>query len=211
VTGRQKKNPGLSKEDEQLWEMVKQRIKPLDRTHRMRTPSPLQASESVTRPRADVLQKAVSNKPVAAHPQAAVHVTRKSVVHPSPPAPAAIERRKVRRLAKGQRVIESVIDLHGMRQDEAHAALDRFLMRAYADGMKFVKVITGKGSRPPDDAPWDGVAVKERGVLRRMVPLWLAQQHLSRIVVGFSSAGRGHGGEGAYYIELRRSGKTAPR
>jgi DNA-nicking Smr family endonuclease len=48
-------------------------------------------------------------------------------------------------------------------------------------------VITGKG-----------------GVLRDMVPRWLAEQELAPLISGVSSAHVKHGGGGALYVAVRR-------
>ena len=122
--------------------------------------------------------------------------------------PRALDRRTVRRLASGQLAIEAVLDLHGLRQREAHVALKAFLLRAQASGHRFVKVITGKGTARGDndneEAPFDLYGGEPRGVLKRLVPAWLGEPQFTAIVVGYSPAGRSHGGEGAYYIQLRR-------
>ncbi len=94
-----------------------------------------------------------------------------------------------------------------MRQSEAHPALRRFLLKAHADGRRWVLVITGKGaprgrSEEPEDAGYG--REEERGVLRRNVPRWLAEPELRAIVVGFTAAAIRHGGEGALYVQLRR-------
>ena len=68
-------------------------------------------------------------------------------------------------------------------------------------------VITGKG-RAVEDAALEFYAFMsqpERGVLRRNVPRWLAEPELRPLIVGFTTAVAHHGGEGAFYIELRRN------
>jgi DNA-nicking Smr family endonuclease len=47
---------------------------------------------------------------------------------------------------------------------------------------------------------------QERGVLRRLVPQWLAEPELRAIVLSYDTAGARHGGEGALYVRLRRLG-----
>jgi DNA-nicking Smr family endonuclease len=115
-----------------------------------------------------------------------------------PPALAQFERRLRQRVARGQATIDARLDLHGMTQTQAHAALLRFLTKAQAQGAILALVVTGKGSGA--EAP----AASERGVLRRQVPLWLALPEFRRFVVSFEQAHGSHGGEGALYLRLRR-------
>lgn len=121
-----------------------------------------------------------------------------------------LDDRQVRRIGSGRSGIDGRIDLHGMRQYEAHGALRVFLFRAVAKGHRMVLVITGKGSsaRDASDDRSFGEFVNEgalgRGVLRRNVPLWLAEPDLRAIVVGYTTAHIKHGGEGALYVQLRR-------
>lgn len=114
------------------------------------------------------------------------------------------DNKQARRLKSGRARVEARIDLHGMKQAEAHANLRRFLLACHADGLRTVLVITGKGGPVADSehgGRWpDG---RERGVLRRNVPIWLAEPDLRRIIVSFTSASARHGGEGAIYVHLR--------
>jgi DNA-nicking Smr family endonuclease len=113
-----------------------------------------------------------------------------------------LDRRLRQKLGRGSEPIERRIDLHGLTQAAAHDALAHFLRAAQGSGARTALVITGKGAR--SDEPFG-----ERGVLRRLVPQWLHHPELRQVVLGFEEAGRGHGGEGALYVRLRRGG--APR
>jgi DNA-nicking Smr family endonuclease len=115
----------------------------------------------------------------------------------SAPALAPIMRKEKHKIARGHETIDARIDLHGMTQTEAHAALRSLLRRSQANGAKFVLVVTGKGL--PNGA------FHGRGVLRRQVPLWLALPEFRRYVAGFDVAGASHGGEGALYVRLRKA------
>ena len=77
-----------------------------------------------------------------------------------------------------------------------------------ARGLRTVLVITGKGGQGgdrggPSRIDHDGLP-RERGVLKRNVPRWLASHELGSLVVGYTTAHIRHGGEGALYVRLRR-------
>jgi len=116
------------------------------------------------------------------------------------PPLAPLGRRLKQRVARGREPIDARLDLHGLTQTEAHAALLRFLRGAQADGARIALIVTGKGNRRGEH---DTGA--ERGVLRRQVPLWLSLPEFRPFVVGFEDAHVGHGGEGALYVRLRRA------
>ncbi len=119
------------------------------------------------------------------------------------PPLAALEKRLRQKLNRGHVSVDQVIDLHGMRQEEAHHALRGFLHRAQADGALVALVITGKGSRSGDSlAGFD----TRPGVLRRAVPQWLREPDMRMLVVGFEEAGAANGGAGALYVRLRKAG-----
>lgn len=127
---------------------------------------------------------------------------------PTPPVPPAspgapgLERRERRGLERGTLTIEARIDLHGLYQAEAHAALVGFLLRSRAAGHARVLVVTGKGGEGFGGRDRGGFS--ERGVLRRSVPHWLRGPELRGLVLGFEEAARHHGGGGALYVRLRR-------
>ncbi len=61
-------------------------------------------------------------------------------------------------------------------------------------------VITGKGKRSADPGP----IPTPRGVLRHQVPQWLSMPPLAQAVLQITPAHLSHGGEGAYYVYLRK-------
>ncbi len=108
--------------------------------------------------------------------------------------PMTLDETTRRKLQRGQLDVDVKLDLHGLRQQEAHAALHDFLHHARARGARLAIIVTGKGFGRADG-----------GVLRRLAPLWLQGPGLRDIVVGFGEASRRHGGEGALYVRLRRA------
>jgi DNA-nicking Smr family endonuclease len=106
----------------------------------------------------------------------------------------SLDRRTAERLKRGQIPIESELDLHGFTQEEAFAALDGFLEQAWTVGSRCVLVITGKGT-----------AREGGGVLRSMIPGWLAEGSHRERILAVSPAQPRHGGDGALYVLLRRA------
>jgi DNA-nicking Smr family endonuclease len=179
----------LSDDEEALWTGFTRSITPL-RPAKSAKPSATPGAKSSATPSA-------ASAPAPAQPRSRTVAPREAL----PPAPplAPLGRRLKQRVARGREPIDARIDLHGMTQHEAHAALLRFLHRAQANGAKTALVVTGKGKSA---AHRD--AAHERGVLKRQVPLWLALPEFRPLIVGFDDAHVGHGGEGALYVRLRR-------
>ena len=166
----------LSDDERVLWSTITRSIAPLKGRKRAEDAAEIAPAEtrSTARPAAS---------PAATPPR-----------RTTPPPLAPIDRRTKQRLARGATEIGGRLDLHGLTQAEAHAALARFLHSAQARDVKVVLVITGKGGS-------DG---EGRGVLKRQVPMWLEGPELRSLVIGYDNAGIGHGGAGALYVRVRR-------
>jgi DNA-nicking Smr family endonuclease len=126
---------------------------------------------------------------------------------PARPAPLAdFDRRAVRQVASGKVAIDARLDLHGMRQRDARVELHAFLRAAQARALKMVLIITGKGDAAAErDHLAAALGKTQRGVLRRSVPQWLEEPELRSVVLSYTSAGTRHGGDGALYVQLRKS------
>ena len=174
----------LSPEEKRLWSYVARHVKPMQGKTLPPEPEPEDKPATAPAPR--------MTAPI-------------SVLPPLPPAKPAlpplapVERKTLQALRRGRKEVDSVIDLHGMRQEEAHFALLSFLHRAQSSGHALVLVITGKGGAAVSSSLFG-----ERGVLRRMVPHWLRLPDLRHLVIGFEEASAQHGGSGAIYVRLRR-------
>lgn len=103
-----------------------------------------------------------------------------------------LDKRTFQRLKKGEMAIDGVLDLHGMTQDAAHAALLGFLEKAAGAGQRCLLVITGKGGQAGT------------GILRAQLPRWLNEPWPRSLILATTAARPQHGGEGAFYVLLRR-------
>jgi len=96
----------------------------------------------------------------------------------------------LRKLRRGHWVIQSQLDLHGMRSDEAREALGEFLRGAVKRGLRCVRVIHGKGLGSLNKEP----------VLKIKVRRWLAQKDE---VIAYCQARAADGGAGALVVLLK--------
>ncbi len=89
-----------------------------------------------------------------------------------------------------QIAIDASIDLHGFTSEQAEQKLILFIQKAQQRGCRWVCIITGKGT------------VERPSVLKKMLPQVL--ETMAHLVVGFSKAKQHHGGDGAFYVKIRR-------
>ena len=94
------------------------------------------------------------------------------------------------KLRRGKWSIQRQIDLHGLRTDDAREALGAFIREAHKQGIRCVRVITGKGLGSPGKAP----------VLKDKVHRWLVQR---AEIVAFVQAPPAQGGAGALVVLLQ--------
>lgn len=200
----------LSDDDAAVWEHTARSLVPLKKPNRR-----VHAAIGDEPPDA-VFSPKPSTSSDARRKGAAVSSPTPLRAEPAPrtkPAPElqAFDTKRARRLRSGRTEIEARLDLHGMKQVEAHAALRRFLLSCHGNGLRTVLVITGKGGTARRDETESWAGGYERGVLKRNVPNWLAEPELRRIVVSFTESAIRHGGEGAIYVYLRSEGKLIDR
>ena len=96
----------------------------------------------------------------------------------------------LRKLRRGDWVIQSQLDLHGLRTDQARSALAEFLRGADRRGIRCVRIIHGKGLG----------SVNKEPVLKNKVRNWLVQKEE---VIAFCQAKAADGGSGALVVLLR--------
>jgi DNA-nicking Smr family endonuclease len=96
----------------------------------------------------------------------------------------------LRRLRRGDWVIQDHLDLHGARVDEARELLAEFLRVALKRGLRCVRVVHGKGLGSKDRQP----------VLKGKTRVWLAQRDE---IIAFCQARPAEGGSGALVVLLR--------
>lgn len=114
---------------------------------------------------------------------------------------SGVSRETVARLSRGEFAVRSHVDLHGMALDDAKDAVDQFLVDRQKRGDRCVLVITGKGKNSRGQV----------AVLREHIPEWLARGPSARRVLAFVTARPCDGGEGAFYVLLRKDASRKMR
>ena len=197
---------GLRAEEEALWRRVAETTRPLAGRP---LPAALRSKAKATPPDSPP----ETPLPVPAAPEAGFRIPpfrigalRDSTVAPQPEPARGVaptmDARAYRRLTRGKLVPEARIDLHGMTLAQAQPALTAFLRGAQGRGLRLALVITGKGRGGGAEGPLP----YRPGALRHEVPLWLKRAPLAPLVLQVARAHPRHGGEGALYVYLRRSG-----
>lgn len=192
----------LSKDELELWRKVADQA---ERLHPKRTETALPAPLSKPKPKPAVPRETTGFDPFSigqtARPGKPRHDLKPSVREQLSTAPVQMDHKAFTRMKRGKLKPEARLDLHGMRLDRAHGALVQFILSSQSAGRRLVLVITGKGKRSDDSGP----IPTPRGVLKHQVPQWLAMAPLAQAVMQVSQAHASHGGEGAYYVYLRRT------
>ncbi|MFK8069112.1 MAG: Smr/MutS family protein [Gammaproteobacteria bacterium] len=97
-----------------------------------------------------------------------------------------------RKLRKGQFIIQSELDLHGMTVSMAREELANFLHYCRKTGKRHVRIIHGKGRGSAQGQP----------VIKNKVNIWLQQRDE---ILAFCSARPADGGTGAIYVLIKKS------
>ena len=179
--------------DAELWARVARTAAPLEKRNRV---THVAVPPELPRPKAKAAAANAEPKPLT-KPSA----KRPARPYLSPPA-SGLDRQTTRKLDKGRLMVEARLDLHGMRQRDAHAALRKFVKWAQSQDYRHVLVITGKGGSSEERKSF--YEDEARGVLRQAVPHWLSHGDLAPLIVSFSEAPQRLGGGGALYVRLRK-------
>lgn len=191
-----RRKKSLSPEDRAIWESVAKQVTPLhpkaDPVEDRPLPTP---KKTDPKPRFAPFKIGEGSSPAKPTAHLATPITDALRA-----APVRMDQKAFGKMSRGKLKPEARIDLHGMTMDEAHPALQDFILGCAAGNLRLVLVITGKGKDRDDGGP---IPVR-RGVLRHAVPQWLRLPPLAPHVLEIRPAHIRHGGEGAFYVYLRR-------
>lgn len=182
---------GTSDEDRALWQHVTKSVRAYEKPRSSgEKPRSGDDKKPAATKKTAIKKSAAPKEPPATSParRAAPAVT----VTPAPRKPLDDDG-TAQSLRRKKWAIDKTLDLHGMTQAAAHQALLRFIAAAERLEKRTLLVITGKGSR-----------LAGGGVLRRLLPLWVEEAPLRAKVLAITPARLEDGGDGAFYIRLRK-------
>lgn len=104
---------------------------------------------------------------------------------------SALDKRSADRFKKGAMNIDIVVDLHGQNRIDAYGALKQAIEACYERNKRLMLVVTGKGYR-------------NDGVLRQLLPNWVNDPILRSFILAFARAKAKDGGDGAFYLLIKR-------
>ena len=101
----------------------------------------------------------------------------------------------------------SLIDLHGYTLDGANKVMEDFINKAYLENVNKLIVVTGKGLHSKNEK--DPYVSKDLGILKYSVPEFISNNsNLMNKISEISDAKLEDGGEGAFYIYLKKKKST---
>ena len=96
------------------------------------------------------------------------------------------------------------IDLHGYTLDQANKFIKDFIIKSYEESINKVIVVTGKGLHSQNEK--DPYVSKELSILKYSVPEFISKnKNLMNIIHEITDANIEDGGEGAFYIFLKKN------
>ena len=96
------------------------------------------------------------------------------------------------------------IDLHGYTLDQDNKFIKDFIIKSYEESINKVIVVTGKGLHSQNEK--DPYVSKELSILKYSVPEFISKnKNLMNIIHEITDANIEDGGEGAFYIFLKKN------
>ena len=95
------------------------------------------------------------------------------------------------------------IDLHGFTLNDANKEIEKFIHECFNNGFNKIRVVTGKGLHSNNEK--DPYVSKDLSILRYSVPEYIkSNNELMNLITEFKEANIQEGGEGAFYIFLKK-------
>ncbi len=159
----------LSEADQALWAAYARMIDPLPGRSAAPGPAATEMSAVKVAPVPSPPNVAAKRLPPAGRARAPGFATPQLAVGGQP---GGLDTATWQRFRSGKLVAARTLDLHGLTLHNAHQALVGFIRGAYAEKLRCVEVVTGRGNG------------QTGGMIRRELPHWLNQSDIRPIILG---------------------------
>ena len=106
--------------------------------------------------------------------------------------------------SKDKSIKISEIDLHGFTLDEANKTVESLINKSYDEGVSKIRIVTGKGLHSDNEK--NPYISKDLSILKYSVPEYIKNNNqLMKLIIEFKEASIQDGGEGAFYIHLKKN------
>lgn len=166
--------------DTELWKAVTDTVKPLNSREKPKEPKHISLTKKLS----------VQVKPLRRH---APNLDYSNTDELEQGDIHAMDKKNGQRFRNGEMPIEAVLDLHGHTLESGFEALKRFIYAQSKRNARCLLIVTGKGG------------FLGRGVLKAEMPAWLNAAELRSLILAYTHAKPKDGGEGAFYILLKRN------
>ena len=101
--------------------------------------------------------------------------------------------------------IDKKIDFHGKSLLESEDQFNNTIIESYNSGQRCLLFITGKGLFKSKNYEESDKPKLYHGIIRSSFVQWTKSQKFSKYILSFEQASIEHGGDGAFYVYLRKN------
>ena len=108
-------------------------------------------------------------------------------------------------IKKGSFYIDKKIDFHGRSLLESEDLFNNTIIESYNSGQRCLLFVTGKGLYKSKNYEESDKPKLYHGIIRSSFAEWVSSKKYSKYILSFEQASIEHGGDGAFYVYLRKN------
>ena len=108
-----------------------------------------------------------------------------------------------RKLKKKNLLIDRKVDFHGLSLEKAKKKFVKTIDECFYSNARCILFITGKGIKKPNHVITDTKLF--HGIIRENFQKWVFEKDVVSKILNVSPAGFSHGGDGAFFVYLRKN------
>ena len=108
-------------------------------------------------------------------------------------------------IKKGSFHIDKKIDFHGKSLLESEKQFNNIIIDSYNSGQRCLLFVTGKGLFKSKNYEESDKPKLYHGIIRASFIEWAKSKKFSKYILSFEQASIEHGGDGAFYVYLRKN------